>query len=245
MTKQKDEFAGIEDVKHAGSDEKWVYSSIGFSTANGNIFINDETPESITGQIIAVRECKEVNTGTQALPSWTRYHTYTKRSEMVTGVKVQPRVQVLINIDGQIYNFGCKSWTSRALFTNAIDGKFHDEKYQAGLLPSLKEQIAKVKADKGVTTGLGSWTVTISKAKKTVTNEHTGNDMYALAWKIDGFVGKDLHVSNDDLIESEELAEWVREWSTAGGSVVEDEVFESSESDIDAVMSAVGSDFDL
>ncbi len=239
MSKTKDEFAGIEDVKNAAEEQKWQYPSLGFSTATGDIFMGDDKPDSITGQIIAYRECKEVNTGTQAAPSWTRYHKFTKNADMVVGIKVQPRLQVLINIDGQIYNFGCKSWTSRALFLNTTDGKWSDAKYKAGLIPSLQDQIEKIKTERGVTTGLGSWTITISKAKNTVTNDHTGKEMFALDWSIDGFAGKDLHISNDDLIATEELAEWAREWSTAGGNPVDDNVDQDGnaivEDDIDNI----------
>lgn len=236
MSKTKvNEFEGIEDVVNAAEEDKWQYPGLGWNANTGTLYFGDDKPDSVTGQVVYFRECKEVNTGTKKEPRWTRYHKFTKKDDMIIGIDTQQRVQAIMLIDGQLYNFGCKSWTSRALFVNSVDPKYQDKKYPVGLLHALNSKNAEIMEKHGKKTGLGSWTVTISKAKSPIVNEESGGEIFILDWNIDGFAGKELHKSNDAIIASEDLKGWAREWSTAGGAPVDDEAPPTVEDDINNI----------
>jgi len=215
---------------------RWDYPSIGYNSVDGIFYVGEDHLSELEIIPIALRQCKEVTT-----PAGTihRYRVFAKKHEMAEG-SISQRVQALVWVNGEIHVFGSRSWTARALWTNPLNGRFVDEKYQAGLWPKLVEFIKQVKAGKGVATSPYCWRVKLTTGKAFKNPMDTKRMITPVVYGEFEFVGKELAHQLKGLYETEAIAEWGAEWEKAGGGSVESDDHEAgaigtANDDIDSI----------
>ena len=221
MSKAKvvDPLAGLDEL--VGSDEfamttgAWEYPTIGYNATDGVFYVGDEQLTELDIVILATRRCKEVTDSAGVI--W-RYHPYVKRHLMKEGTTSQ-RLQAVVLHNGEMHLFGAKSWTARALFDNAAEGRYHDSNYQAGLDAVMKEFIKRVKFERNVATDFYCWQVSLKAGEAYKNPQDKRREITPIVY--DGppftFVGKEQAAANKALIEAENLKAWADEWHKAGG----------------------------
>jgi hypothetical protein len=219
---KKDALAGLEGLgdEFAMETGQWEYPTIGYNSTSGVFFVGDEQLDAIDITILAVRRCKEVTDASGVI--W-RYNPYVKRHLMKEG-KPAPRLQAVVLYNGQLHLFGARSWTARALFDNAKDGKYHDDGYQPGLWAVMLDWIKRVRLERNVSTSPYCWQVSLTTGKPFQNPQDKRNTITPIVY--DGppftFVGKEQALANKELIEAEELKKWEWEWTKAAGVETED-----------------------
>ncbi len=216
-TKTKDdlaELAGLGD-EFAMETGQWEYPTIGYNATDGVFYVGDEQATELDITILAVRRCKEVTDSAGVV--W-RYHPYVKRHLMKEG-DVNQRLQAVVLVNNKPHLFGAKSWTARALFDNAPDGRYHDPNYQPGLWQVLVDWIKRVKAERGVATSPYCWRISLKTGKPFSNPQDRRRKIVPIAYEGPPFVfvGKEQASANKELIEVENLKAWQDEWHKAGG----------------------------
>jgi hypothetical protein len=193
----------------------WEYPTIGYNATDGVFYIGDGEAKDLEIVIFAVRRCKEVTTPAGNI---VRYHPYFKKHEMEVG-DVQQRLQAVVMVNGELHLFGAKSWTARALFDNASDGKYADENYMPGLWEVLVKWIKNVKASHGAATSPYCWLVKLSTGKAFKNPQDKRREITPIVYSPTPFtfVGKEKAAEHKALYESEDLKAWQDEWHKAGG----------------------------
>ena len=244
MSKKVDPLAGLDELE--GSDEfametgAWEYPGMGYNSVTGKFYLDNEQVDEVEVVFLARRRCKEVVTREGHI---VRYRQFFKKVDMVDGVKVNYRIQAIVLVNGELYNFGMNSYTARAFMENPSAGKWHNRNLQPGFWDVLTEFIKKVKLERNVSTSPYCWKVKLSAGKGFDNPQNESQTLYPIAYSSTPFtfVGKAQAAANKALFEAEDLSGWVDEWDKAGGVEAEPEFDDepgsigSKEDDIDSI----------
>lgn len=194
-------------------EERWQYEGVGYNATKGIFYVGTQEVKQIEIVPFALRQCKEVEGPDGAIH---RYPVKTRRAEMVTG-DPQPRVQVVGLVNGQLRNFGGKSWTVRAFWLNPRSGEYHSDQFPVGTWYRLQDYIKDVKAEKKIATAPLNYRLTLtvgaSQDLASAANPRQKMTAYPIVLSKVEFVGPDEATENEALYVSEGLDEWVAEWN--------------------------------
>lgn len=210
------DFADFEGTDVGAAEiEKWQWPGIGYNSSEGVFYIDEDQITGLTFVPLAIRQCKEVEDINGATH---RYPIFTRRGDMADpapGTKVVNRAQVAVMVDGELYNFGMRSWTARAGWLNPRSGAYREEKFETGLWYRLEDYIMAVKQQKGKPTTPLCWQLSIGASEEVFVMGTGKNTSKAHAIVLTGgpeFVGAERVAEYAALYESEDIAGWVDEW---------------------------------
>jgi hypothetical protein len=197
------------------TEEKWLYSSIGYNATDGIFYVGEEQVKELSIIPFAVRQCKQVE---DAAGVTHRYPIKTPRNQMIEG-DITSRLQVLCVVNGELHVFGAKSWTARAAFMNPRGGPYSDSNFEAGIWWRLLDYIKQVKNEQGKTTAPFCYEIELGVGDEislsSAANAKQKAKTHPIVAKKMRFVGPELAQLHEKLYIEEEIDDWVNEWNKA------------------------------
>ena len=190
-------------------EEKWDYTGIGYNASSGVFYVDSNEQESLSIIPLAIRECKEIETPDGMTH---RYPTRWPRAKMAEG-DYTARMQVICYVNGELYNFGMRSYTARASFMNPAGGSYRNDAFSLGIWRGLVEHIKEVKAQTGKQTTPLCWKLALGAGDNiTVGTGKNTSKSHPIVLKGIEFVGAELANELTQLYLDEDIAGWVAEW---------------------------------